>query len=66
MNKKKIAHHSYLVDRFRVNGYSKIEREKLNSINSIYTPLEQFKNYKNKTTHFEEQRRINQVQQSSE
>ncbi|KAL5067308.1 hypothetical protein RYX36_018195 [Vicia faba] len=31
-------------DRFRVNGYSEIEREKLNLINSIYTTLEQFKN----------------------
>jgi len=46
-----------------VNGYSEIEREKLNLINSIYTTLEQFENYKNKTTHFEQQRAINQVQQ---
>ncbi|KAL5096782.1 hypothetical protein RYX36_001109 [Vicia faba] len=50
-------------DRFRVNGYSEIEREKLNLINSIYTTLEQFENYKNETIHFEQQRTINQVQQ---
>nr|YP_010173354.1 ATP synthase CF0 B subunit [Medicago tenoreana]QSJ48608.1 ATP synthase CF0 B subunit [Medicago tenoreana] len=50
-------------DRFRVNGYSEIEREKLNLINSIYTTLEQFENYKNETIHFEQQRAINQVQQ---
>ncbi|KAL5073423.1 hypothetical protein RYX36_012407, partial [Vicia faba] len=49
--------------RFRVNGYSEIEREKLNLINSIYTTLEQFENYKNETIHFEQQREINQVQQ---
>ncbi|KAI5383828.1 hypothetical protein KIW84_070982, partial [Lathyrus oleraceus] len=40
------------------------EREKLNLINSIYTSLEQFENDKNKTIHFEQQRAINQVQQS--
>nr|AFR59969.1 ATP synthase CF0 B subunit [Medicago truncatula]AFR60121.1 ATP synthase CF0 B subunit [Medicago truncatula]UZC31374.1 ATP synthase CF0 subunit I [Medicago littoralis] len=51
-------------DRFRVNGYSEIEREKLNLINSIYTTLEQFENYKNETIHFEQQRAINQVQQT--
>nr|YP_009141788.1 ATP synthase CF0 subunit I [Vicia sativa]AIL56313.1 ATP synthase CF0 subunit I [Vicia sativa]AMM06301.1 ATP synthase CF0 subunit I [Vicia sativa] len=50
-------------DRFRVNGYSEIEREKLNLINSIYTTLEQFENYKNETILFEQQRVINQVQQ---
>nr|YP_009968474.1 CF0 subunit I [Galega officinalis]QMX77678.1 CF0 subunit I [Galega officinalis] len=50
-------------DRFRVNGYSEIEREKLNLINSIYTTLEQFENYKNETIHFEQQRSLNQVQQ---
>nr|YP_010398209.1 ATP synthase CF0 subunit I [Callerya nitida]UQK93018.1 ATP synthase CF0 subunit I [Callerya nitida] len=50
-------------DRFRVNGYSEIEREKLNLINSIYTTLEQLENYKNETIHFEQQRAINQVQQ---
>nr|QHD47698.1 ATP synthase CF0 subunit I [Dalbergia balansae] len=50
-------------DRFRVNGYSEIEREKFNLINSIYTTLEQFENYKNETIHFEQQRAINQVRQ---
>nr|UVF31020.1 CF0 subunit I [Genista tridentata subsp. tridentata] len=50
-------------DRFRANGYSEIEREKLNLINSIYTTLEQFENYKNETIRFEQQRAINQVQQ---
>nr|YP_009769994.1 ATP synthase CF0 B subunit [Genista tinctoria]QIT00696.1 ATP synthase CF0 B subunit [Genista tinctoria] len=50
-------------DRFRANGYSEIEREKLNLINSIYTTLEQFENYKNETIRFEQQRAMNQVQQ---
>nr|QJQ76992.1 AtpF [Glycyrrhiza lepidota]QJQ77069.1 ATP synthase CF0 subunit I [Glycyrrhiza lepidota]QJQ77145.1 ATP synthase CF0 subunit I [Glycyrrhiza lepidota]QJQ77220.1 ATP synthase CF0 subunit I [Glycyrrhiza lepidota] len=50
-------------DRFRVNGYSEIEREKLNLINSINTTLEQLENYKNETINFEQQRAINQVQQ---
>ncbi|KAE9608169.1 putative ATP synthase, F0 complex, subunit b/b', bacterial/chloroplast [Lupinus albus] len=43
-------------DRFRANGYSEIEREKLNLINSIYTTLEQFENYKNETIRFEQLR----------
>nr|QCS25361.1 AtpF [Dipentodon sinicus] len=51
------------VDRFRVNGYSDIEREKLNLINSTYKTLEQLENYKNETIHFEQQRAINQVRQ---
>ena len=50
-------------DRFRVNGYSEIEREKLNLINSIYTTLKQFEIYKNETIQFEQQRAIHQVQQ---
>nr|YP_009767982.1 ATP synthase CF0 B subunit [Talbotiella gentii]QIS98600.1 ATP synthase CF0 B subunit [Talbotiella gentii] len=50
-------------DRFRVNGYSEIEREKWNWINSISMTLEQLENYKNETIHFEEQRAINQVRQ---
>nr|QBC71659.1 ATP synthase CF0 subunit I [Berberidopsis beckleri] len=50
-------------DEFRVNGYSEIEREKLNLINSTYKTLEQLENYKNETIHFEEQRAINQVRQ---
>ncbi|WP_248807503.1 hypothetical protein, partial [Escherichia coli] len=45
-------------NRFRVNGYSEIEREKLNLINSIYTTLEQLENYKNETIHFEQPRAI--------
>nr|YP_010512477.1 ATP synthase CF0 B subunit [Luetzelburgia bahiensis]UXL83801.1 ATP synthase CF0 B subunit [Luetzelburgia bahiensis] len=50
-------------DQFRVNGYSEIEQEKRNLINSIYTTLEQLENYKNETIHFEQQRTINQVRQ---
>nr|WFG51452.1 ATP synthase CF0 B subunit [Astragalus vulpinus] len=50
-------------DRFRVNGYSEIEREKLNLINSINTTLEQLENYKNETVQFEQQKAIHQVQQ---
>nr|YP_010505079.1 ATP synthase CF0 subunit I [Chrysosplenium grayanum]UXE33796.1 ATP synthase CF0 subunit I [Chrysosplenium grayanum] len=50
-------------DRFRVNGYSEIEREKLNLINSTYKTLEQLENYKNETINFEQQRTINQVRQ---
>ncbi|CAN6447330.1 unnamed protein product [Victoria cruziana] len=48
---------------FRVNGYSEIEQEKMNLINSVYQNLEQLENYKNETIHFEQQRAINQVQQ---
>nr|YP_010699073.1 ATP synthase CF0 subunit I [Ajuga nubigena]WCH61570.1 ATP synthase CF0 subunit I [Ajuga nubigena] len=50
-------------DKFRVNGYSEIEREKLNLINSTYKTLEQLENYKNETIQFEQQRAINQVRQ---
>nr|YP_010601695.1 ATP synthase CF0 subunit I [Shivparvatia glanduligera]WAM61271.1 ATP synthase CF0 subunit I [Shivparvatia glanduligera] len=50
-------------DLFRVNGYSEIEREKINLINSTYKTLEQLENYKNETIHFEQQRAINQVRQ---
>nr|YP_010214201.1 ATP synthase CF0 subunit I [Loranthus grewingkii]UBN08056.1 ATP synthase CF0 subunit I [Loranthus grewingkii] len=50
-------------DRFRVNGYSDIEREKLNLINSTYATLEQLENYKNETISFEQQRAIKHVQQ---
>nr|YP_008081351.1 ATP synthase CF0 B subunit [Tetracentron sinense]AGJ72043.1 ATP synthase CF0 B subunit [Tetracentron sinense]QNQ65571.1 ATP synthase CF0 B subunit [Tetracentron sinense] len=50
-------------DEFRVNGYSEIEREKLNLINSTYKNLEQLENYKNETIYFEQQRAINQVRQ---
>nr|QCW94554.1 CF0 subunit I [Laguncularia racemosa] len=50
-------------EQFRVNGYSEIEQEKLNLINSTYKILEQLENYKNETIHFEQQRTINQVRQ---
>nr|YP_010965184.1 CF0 subunit I [Consolea macracantha]YP_010965270.1 CF0 subunit I [Consolea moniliformis]YP_010965356.1 CF0 subunit I [Consolea rubescens]WNM91267.1 CF0 subunit I [Consolea macracantha]WNM91353.1 CF0 subunit I [Consolea moniliformis]WNM91439.1 CF0 subunit I [Consolea rubescens] len=50
-------------DQFRVNGYSEIEREKMNLINSTYKTLEQLENYKNESIHFEQQRAINQVRQ---
>nr|QTI91189.1 ATP synthase CF0 subunit I [Echinocactus grusonii] len=50
-------------DQFRVNGYSEIERDKMNFINSTYKTLEQLENYKNETIHFEQQRAINQVRQ---
>nr|YP_010503397.1 ATP synthase CF0 subunit I [Chrysosplenium uniflorum]UXE31945.1 ATP synthase CF0 subunit I [Chrysosplenium uniflorum] len=50
-------------DQFRVNGYSEIEREKLNLLNSTYKTLEQLENYKNETINFEQQRAINKVRQ---
>nr|YP_010426228.1 ATP synthase CF0 B subunit [Thottea sumatrana]USL48222.1 ATP synthase CF0 B subunit [Thottea sumatrana] len=50
-------------DEFRVNGYSEIEREKSNLINSTYETLGRLENYKNETIHFEQQRAINQVRQ---
>nr|YP_010745355.1 ATP synthase CF0 B subunit [Eutrema deltoideum]WET59192.1 ATP synthase CF0 B subunit [Eutrema deltoideum] len=50
-------------DQFRVNGYSEIEREKLNLIDSTYRTLKQFENYKNETILFEQQRTINQVRE---
>nr|AWI73518.1 ATP synthase CF0 B subunit [Tonduzia stenophylla] len=50
-------------DQFRVNGYSEIEREKLNLINSTSKTLEQLENYKNETIQLEQQRAINQVRQ---
>nr|YP_010950677.1 ATP synthase CF0 subunit I [Hemsleya graciliflora]WMI39300.1 ATP synthase CF0 subunit I [Hemsleya graciliflora] len=50
-------------DQFRVNGYSEIEREKVNLINSTSKSLEQLENYKNETIRFEQQRAINQVRQ---
>nr|YP_010118841.1 ATP synthase CF0 subunit I [Clerodendrum bungei]YP_010122085.1 ATP synthase CF0 B subunit [Clerodendrum lindleyi]QQY87086.1 ATP synthase CF0 subunit I [Clerodendrum bungei]QRF92969.1 ATP synthase CF0 B subunit [Clerodendrum lindleyi]QSJ54738.1 ATP synthase CF0 subunit I [Clerodendrum bungei] len=50
-------------DQFRVNGYSEIEREKGNLINSTYKTLEQLENYKNETIQFEQQRAVNQVRQ---
>nr|YP_009934754.1 ATP synthase CF0 subunit I [Morella cerifera]QNR95386.1 ATP synthase CF0 subunit I [Morella cerifera] len=50
-------------DQFRVNGYSDIEQEKLNLINSTYKTLEQLEIYKNETICFEQQRASNQVRQ---
>nr|YP_009461542.1 ATP synthase CF0 B subunit [Ranunculus reptans]AUT82851.1 ATP synthase CF0 B subunit [Ranunculus flammula]AUT82936.1 ATP synthase CF0 B subunit [Ranunculus reptans] len=50
-------------DEFRMNGYSEIEREKRNLINSTYQNLERLENYKNETIQFEQQRAINQVRQ---
>nr|AWI71487.1 ATP synthase CF0 B subunit [Dyera costulata] len=50
-------------DQFRVNGYSEIERDKLNLINSTSKTLEQLENYKNETIKFEQQRAINQARQ---
>nr|YP_010959955.1 CF0 subunit I [Saussurea bogedaensis]WNG73703.1 CF0 subunit I [Saussurea bogedaensis] len=50
-------------DHFRVNGYSEIEREKLNLIDSTYKTLEQLENYKNETINFEQQKASNQVRQ---
>nr|QJS34839.1 ATP synthase CF0 B subunit subunit I [Erythronium japonicum] len=50
-------------DEYRINGYSDIEREKVNLINAISDSLERLENYKNETLHFEQQRAINQVRQ---
>jgi len=50
-------------EQFRANGYSEIERDKLNLIQSTYKTLEQLENYKNETIHFEQQRAINQIRQ---
>nr|AEX93677.1 ATP synthase CF0 B chain [Doryanthes palmeri] len=50
-------------DEYRMNGYSEIEREKVNLINATSYSLERLENYKNETLHFEQQRAINQVRQ---
>nr|AEX93697.1 ATP synthase CF0 B chain [Dichelostemma congestum] len=50
-------------DEYRMNGYSEIEREKVNLINATSYSLEQLENYKNETLRFEQQRAINQVRQ---
>nr|QHB76234.1 ATP synthase CF0 subunit I [Acer tegmentosum] len=50
-------------DQFRVNGYSEIEREKLNLIKSTYKTLEELENYKNETVRFDHQRAVQQVRQ---
>lgn len=46
-----------------MNGYSEIEREKVNLINATSDSLEQLENYKNETLHFEQEKAINQVRQ---
>nr|BBB03173.1 ATP synthase CF0 B chain [Neuwiedia zollingeri var. singapureana] len=48
---------------YRMNGYSEIEREKVNLINATCDSLERLDNYKNETLYFEQQRAINQVRQ---
>nr|QYF07446.1 ATP synthase CF0 subunit I [Fritillaria cirrhosa] len=50
-------------DEYRMNGYSDIEREKVNLIKATSESLERLENYKNETLHFEQQRAINQVRQ---
>nr|YP_010374722.1 ATP synthase CF0 subunit I [Heteranthera callifolia]QXU58158.1 ATP synthase CF0 subunit I [Heteranthera callifolia] len=50
-------------DEYRKNGYSEIEREKVNLINATFDSLEQLENFKNETLQFEQQRAINQVRQ---
>nr|YP_009122573.1 ATP synthase CF0 subunit I [Masdevallia coccinea]AJJ48503.1 ATP synthase CF0 subunit I [Masdevallia coccinea] len=50
-------------DEYRTNGYSEIEREKVNLINATCNSLERLENYKNETIFFEKQRAINQVRQ---
>nr|YP_009468732.1 ATP synthase CF0 subunit I [Koelreuteria paniculata]AVA29572.1 ATP synthase CF0 subunit I [Koelreuteria paniculata] len=50
-------------EQFRTNGYSEIEREKLNLIKSTYKTLEELENYKNETIRFDYQRAVQQVRQ---
>nr|QRF96853.1 ATP synthase CF0 B subunit [Acer pectinatum] len=50
-------------DQLRVNGYSELEREKLNLIKSTYNTLEELENYKNETIRFDHQRAVQQVRQ---
>nr|YP_010403471.1 ATP synthase CF0 subunit I [Liparis rostrata]QGZ10108.1 ATP synthase CF0 subunit I [Liparis yongnoana]QJS35474.1 ATP synthase CF0 subunit I [Liparis japonica]QUS63148.1 ATP synthase CF0 subunit I [Liparis kumokiri]QUS63234.1 ATP synthase CF0 subunit I [Liparis makinoana]UQW83162.1 ATP synthase CF0 subunit I [Liparis rostrata] len=50
-------------DEYRTNGYSEIEREKVNLIDATCNSLERLENYKNETLFFEKQRAINQVRQ---
>nr|AYP34852.1 ATP synthase CF0 subunit I [Siphonochilus kirkii] len=50
-------------DEYRMNGYSEIEREKVNLINATSDSLEQLENNKNETLHFEQEKAINQVRQ---
>nr|YP_009749168.1 CF0 subunit I [Galearis cyclochila]QII91235.1 CF0 subunit I [Galearis cyclochila] len=50
-------------DEYRTNGYSEIEREKVNLINATLDSLKRLENLKNETIFFEQQRAINQVRQ---
>nr|YP_009649539.1 ATP synthase CF0 subunit I [Ammochloa palaestina]QCD14360.1 ATP synthase CF0 subunit I [Ammochloa palaestina] len=50
-------------DKYRMNGYSDIEREKANLINATSISLEQLEKSKNETLYFEKQRAMNQVRQ---
>nr|QXO04445.1 ATP synthase CF0 B subunit [Herpysma longicaulis] len=50
-------------DEYRTNGYSDIEREKVNLINATCDSLKRLENFKNETLFFEQQRAINQVRQ---
>nr|YP_008965578.1 ATP synthase CF0 subunit I [Phelipanche purpurea]CDH98319.1 ATP synthase CF0 subunit I [Phelipanche purpurea] len=50
-------------DKFLVNGYSEIKREKLNLVNLTYNTLKKLENCKNETIKFKRQRAINQVRQ---
>nr|YP_010712213.1 CF0 subunit I [Corydalis ternata]UGO88505.1 ATP synthase CF0 subunit I [Corydalis ternata]WDA92868.1 CF0 subunit I [Corydalis ternata] len=50
-------------EEYRVNGYSEIDQAKWTLINATSKNLEQFKNSKNQTIQFEQQRAINQVRQ---
>nr|AKZ30330.1 ATP synthase CF0 B subunit [Goodenia hassallii] len=50
-------------DRFRVDGYSEIERKKRNLIDSTYKTLEELKNSKNETLNFEEQKARTELEQ---
>nr|AKZ30199.1 ATP synthase CF0 B subunit [Goodenia helmsii]AKZ30397.1 ATP synthase CF0 B subunit [Goodenia pinifolia]AKZ31056.1 ATP synthase CF0 B subunit [Goodenia decursiva] len=50
-------------DRFRVDGYSEIERKKRNLIDSTYKTLEELEDYKNETLNFEQQKASTQVRQ---
>nr|AKZ30265.1 ATP synthase CF0 B subunit [Goodenia ovata]AKZ30463.1 ATP synthase CF0 B subunit [Goodenia viscida] len=50
-------------DRFRVDGYFEIARQKRNLIDSTYNTLEELENYKNETLNFEQQKASTQVRQ---
>nr|QFQ51720.1 ATP synthase CF0 subunit I [Spiranthes sinensis] len=50
-------------DEYRTNGYSEIEREKVNLINATCDSLERLENFKNETLFFEQQKIRNQVRQ---